>query len=88
MGRRVLYYNPHGEIKRTLTEDRTGALVLATTPDELGSALSNMISRNQNDDKVRLDFLTLHCGAQDGHTLDRCLVALAAVANRRIVALE
>lgn len=88
LGRRVLYYNPHGETKRTLTEDQTGALIFAKTPDELRNALKNMISRDETNDKVMADFLTLHCGLQDGQTVERCLTALAAVANGRIVVLR
>ena len=87
MGRHVIYFNPHGEVKKTLTEDKTGAVNFASSQDELCNNLSMVINKGQHANKAAKEFLTLHCGKQDGQVVDRCLIALAAIANKRIVPL-
>jgi hypothetical protein len=84
MGRRAVYYNPHGEVKRTLTEDRTGALPFARSPAELADRLGGA-ARGDGDEATRQEFLKRHCGAQDGRAAERCALALAAVAAGRCV---
>jgi len=86
MGRSVVYYNPHGEDKKTLTGDRTGALLFAGNPDQLRVQLTKAISFGEELRSTRSGFLTIHCGPQDGQAVERCVVALSAVANGRIVA--
>jgi len=86
MGRPVMYYNPHGEDKKTLTEDRSGAILFASNPDELRVALAKAVSFGEELKSAMVDFLTTHCGPQDGQVVERCIVALSAIANGRIVA--
>jgi len=83
-GRPVIYYNPHGEIKKVLTEDKSGAFFYATNPKELENCLCSAIEF-EDDMKERIkDFLLLHCGPQDGKAVERCLHALLMVANKQI----
>lgn len=83
-GRPVIYYNPHGEIKKVLTEDSTGAFFYATNSKELENCLCKAIEFNDDMKKRIKDFLLLHCGPQDGKSADRCLYALLAVIKKQI----
>lgn len=87
MGRPVIYFNPHREVKKTLTEDRTGAIVFAATRDELHAALTKALAPSQDFVSAMEDFLAIHCGPNDGLATERCLIALAAIANKRILPL-
>lgn len=83
-GRLVIYYNPHGEIKKVLTEDENGAFFYATNPKELEHCLYKAIEF-EDDMKERIKiFLLLHCGFQDGKAAKRCLYAISAIINKRI----
>ena len=85
MGRPVVYYNPHGEDAKTLTEDRTGAILFADNPDELQDALVKAVSFGQTLRSAMGDFLTIHSGPRDEWAVERCIAALCAIANGRIL---
>ncbi len=77
-GRRVVYYNPHGEDIRLFNEDETGGLckvydnsVLAHT---IQQTLNPLSVEQQNKFELFLDF---HCGARDGRAARRCASALS-----------
>jgi hypothetical protein len=82
MGRGVVYHNPHGEIKRTLTEDKSGAMFFTKDTEDLRKAFRCLLDRQ--DDRREIicrDFLKYHCGVQDGLAIDRCVAALDAIAR-------
>lgn len=80
-GRQVIYYNPHGEVKRVLTEDRSGGILHAATPEELAERLREAMSPDPKREAIVQDFVTLHCGIQDGLAVSRCVQGIAAVSR-------
>jgi hypothetical protein len=80
-GRRVVYYNPHGEVKKVLTGDRSGAIYHAANPAELADCLRKAVAPDPDRDAIMRDFLTLHCGPRDEHGALRCVQAIAAAAR-------
>ena len=82
LGRRVIYYNPHGEERRLFDEDATGALSksadYATLVSSLSEAAKSFSPEHYNS---RQEFLILHCGENDGLAAHRCASALAHISN-------
>lgn len=81
MGRQVIYYNPHGEVKRVLTDNHSGAFFVANSPESLEECLREAIKREFTNQRERDSFLKLHCGPCDGREVERCLISLAHIAN-------
>ena len=80
-GRQVVYYNPHGEVKKVLTSDTSGAIYHASNPSELAGCLRKAVAPDAERDAIMQDFLTLHCGPRDEHGALRCVQAIAAAAR-------
>jgi hypothetical protein len=81
MGRPVIYYNPHGEVKRVLTDDSSGAFSTAASPKSLKKYLRKATENVFPDQRERGRFLKLHCGPGDGRETERCLIGLAHISN-------
>lgn len=81
-GRQVIYYNPHGEVKRVLTEDRTGGLFHAHDFESLVKALEIAIQPDFPNKAERDICNKLHCGPCDGREIERCVMGIAQVAHQ------
>lgn len=81
-GRQVIYYNPHGEVKRVHTEDQTGGFYHAHDCESLVQALKTAVQRDFPN-KVERDICNkLHCGPCDGREVERCIMGIAQVAHQ------
>ncbi len=80
-GRQVVYYNPHGEVKRVLTDDASGAMFLASDLATLKTALSDAMKYPFTNEPQRNAFLNLHCGPCDGGEVERIIHGLAMLSR-------
>lgn len=80
MGRKAIYFNPHGEKMWLFNDDDTGGLPKAFDRAELKSSLSAVLSGKVSADRER-DFLEWHCGSLDRTAAQRCAAAIKAVAG-------
>lgn len=77
-GRRVIYYNPHGEEMRIFNEDESRGIYRAYNKDGLKSLLSRIKEREEKrGDRER--FIRLHCVAADGKSSERNFQALRII---------
>lgn len=83
-GRTVIYYNPHSEVKKTLTRDKTGAILYSCNEDELLYSLREAVAFSEGL-KCKIDkFMHMHCGPQDGFVVSRIVQALASITRLHI----
>ncbi len=81
-GRRVVYYNPHGETMRLFNEDETGGIFKAHDRASLHRALVAATKPAcEQTEARRASFMNWHCGANDGRAAYRTAGGLAAVSN-------
>ena len=80
MGRKAIYFNPHGEKMWLFNDDDTGGLPKAYERSELRSALESVLGRTVPPERERA-FLEWHCGASDHAAAARCVAAIKAVAG-------
>lgn len=81
-GRQVIYYNPHGEVKRVLTEDRTGGFFHAHDFESLVKALEIAVKPDFPNKAERDICNKLHCGPCDGREIERCIEGIAQIAHQ------
>jgi hypothetical protein len=81
-GRRVIYYNPHGEKMRLFNEDETGGIFKAHDPESLREALvSASAAWTPELESKHTAFMSWQCGENDGRAAFRSAGGLAAIAN-------
>jgi len=78
-GRQVIYYNPHGEVKRVQTEDDTGGFFHARDKESLRVALQAALLRDFPNAEARNRCNLYHCGPCDGKEIDRCVWAISQI---------
>ena len=81
-GRQVVYYNPHGEVKRILTEDCSCGYFHAKDAAALGRALQAAAHTPFTNERERDLCNRLHCGPCDGREADRCAWSICQIANQ------
>ncbi len=87
-GRQVIYYNPHGEVKRVHTEDRSGGFFHAHDPESLAGALAVALRPDFPNEAERTLCNRFHCGPCDGREVERCIEGIVQVAWQHRHALE
>lgn len=81
-GRQVIYYNPHGEVKRTHTEDRSGGFFHAHDLDSLRGQLAAAVQREFPNALERDICNRIHCGPCDHREVERCLQGIAQIVHQ------
>jgi predicted O-methyltransferase YrrM len=82
MGRKVIYFNPHGEPFRIFQQDETGAVPVARNQSELLALLRLALATRDDDGIKRRQFLLSHCATLEGDAAARCAETVRAIAER------
>lgn len=83
--RPAIYYNPHREPMRTLSDDDTGAIQKAGTRAELRERLAAHKENPALDWDAAQECLARHCGPMDGRSLERVVEQMRAILGARFM---
>jgi len=81
LGRKVIYFNPHGEPFPIFLEDDTGAIPIARTREELVALLRAALIGEIDDGFQRRQFLLDHCAMLDGNAAENCAMELELISR-------
>jgi hypothetical protein len=82
MGRKAIYFNPHGEPFRIFQQDETGAVPVARNQSELLALIRLALTTGDDDWIKRRQFLLSHCATLEGDAAARCAETVRAIAER------